>query len=136
MRYFYEMYPTVTNRRQVVDDLGQEIIFYIPWGHQNTILRKCKGDKDKALFYVKKTLEKNWSRDVLLNFLDTDLYERAGKAVTNFDLTLPEEQSDLAQAITKDPYNVDFLTIREKYDEKELNKSVGLIISKTGRYSV
>ena len=99
-------------------------------------MRKCKGDKDKALFYVKKTLENNWSRDVLLNFLDTDLYERAGKAVTNFDLTLPEEQSDLAQAITKDPYNFDFLTIREKYDEKELNKSVGLIISKTGRYSV
>ena len=80
-----------SNRQQLVDDLGQEIIFYIPWGHKNTILRKCKGDKDKALFYVKKNLENNWSRDVLLNFLDTDLYERAGKAVTNFDLTLPEE---------------------------------------------
>ena len=87
-------------------------------------MRKCKGDKDKALFYVKKTLENNWSRAVLLNFMDTDLYEREGKAVTNFDLTLPEEQSDLAQAITKDPYNFDFLTIREKYDEKELKDAL------------
>lgn len=68
----------------------------------------------------KETLENNWSRDVLLNFLATDLYEREGKAVTNFALTLPAEQSDLAQAMTKDSYRFDFLTLREKYDEKEL----------------
>ena len=54
----------------------------------------------------------------------TDLYERQGKAVTNFSLTLPAEQSDLAQAITRDPYNFDFLTIREKYDEKELKSAL------------
>ena len=51
---------------------------------------------------MKKTLENNWSRDVLLNFLDTDLFERQGKAVTNFALTLPAAQSDLAQDMTKD----------------------------------
>ena len=109
MRYFYEMYPSVMiNRPQPVDDL--HMIFQIPWGHNRTILDKCKGNPEKALFYVKKTLENNWSRAVLVNFLDTDLYEREGKAVTNFNLTLPEEQSDLAQAITKDPYNFDFNT--------------------------
>ena len=43
----------------------------------------------------------------LLNFLGTDLYERKGKAITNFSDTLPAEQSDLAQAMTKDPYNFD-----------------------------
>ena len=59
---------------------------------------------------------------MLLNVLDTDLYERQGKAVTNFSVTLPAPQSELAQAITRDPYNFDFLTIREKYDEKELNQ--------------
>ena len=122
MRYFYEMYPLVGNRPQAVDDL--EAIFYIPWGHNRCILDKCKGDPQKALFYVKKTLENNWSRDVLLNFLDTDLYDRQGKAVTNFALTLPEEQSDLAQAMTKDPYRFDFLTLREKYDEKELKDAL------------
>ena len=101
-----------------------EAIFQIPWGHHVQILGKCKGNPDKALFYVKKTLENNWSRAALLNFLDTNLYERQGKAVTNFDLTLPTEKSDLAQAITKDPYNFDFLTIREKYDETELKDAL------------
>ena len=54
----------------------------------------------------------------------TDLYERQGKAITNFSNTLPIEQSDLAQAITKDPYNFDFLTLRERYDEKELKDAL------------
>ena len=61
---------------------------------------------------------------MLLNFLDTDLYERQGKAVTNFALTLPKDQSDLAQTMTKDPYNFDFLTLREQYNEKELKKAL------------
>ena len=117
MRYFYEMYPdaiicpqvedeliTDANRPQVGDDL--QIIFRIPWGHNKIILDKCKGNSAKALFYIRKTIENNWSRDVLLNFLGTDLYERQGKAITNFSNTLPMEQSDLAQAITKDPYGV------------------------------
>ena len=148
MRYFYEMYPAVgirqqtadelvipENRPQLVDGFDQtenrpqpvddlKMIFYIPWGHNRMILDKCKGNPEKALFYVKKTLENNWSRAVLMNFLDTDLYERQGKAITNFSLTLPAEQSELAQAITKDPYNFDFISIREKYDEKELKDAL------------
>ena len=114
MRYFYELYPFVENRPQAVDDLNSieissqvvddlSVIFRIPWGHNRTIIDKCKNNVDKALFYVRKTLENNWSRDVLLNFLNTDLFERQGKAVTNFVNTLPSTQSDLAQAITKDP---------------------------------
>lgn len=83
-------------------------VFHIPWGHNKLIIDKCKGDKDKALFFVKESLSNNWSRAVLMNFLDTNLYERKGKAVTNFKLSLPAEQSDLAQQITRDPYNFDF----------------------------
>lgn len=109
---------------QVDAQMGEGIVFCIPWGHTKVILDKCKDDRDKALFYVKKTLDNFWSRAVLLNFLGTDLYERQGKAVSNFALTLPEEQSDLAQAITRDPYNFDFLTIREKFDEKELKDAL------------
>lgn len=99
-------------------------VFCIPWGHQKLLIDRCKGDSSKALFYVHKTIENNWSRAMLLNVLDTDLYERQGKAVTNFSVTLPAPQSELAQAITRDPYNFDFLTIREKYDEKELKDAL------------
>ena len=130
MQYFYEFYsgPQVVDSDsdqlspQVVD--SPDLLFSIPWGHHRYIIDKCKGDPGKALFYVRKTLENNWSRAVLLNFLDTDLYERQGKALTNFAQILPAEKSDLAQAITKDPYSFDFLTIREKYDEKELKDAL------------
>ncbi len=130
MQYFYEMYSnpqvadSTNNSSPQVVDLRDSGIFNIPWGHNRVIIDKCRGDINKAKFYVAKTLENNWSRAVLLNFLDTNLYESQGKAITNFQQTLPATESDLAQAITKDPYNFDFLTIREKYDEKELKDAL------------
>ena len=101
-----------------------ELLFSIPWGHHKYIIDKCYDNPEKAFFYVKKTILNNWSRAVLLNFLDTDLYERDGKAVSNFKETLPALQSDLAQDITKDPYNFDFLSITENYREKELKDAL------------
>jgi hypothetical protein len=92
----------------------------VPWGHHRQIIISCKGDTKKAIFFVRKVIENNWSRGVLMNFLDTDLYERSGKAISNFQLTLPKPQSDLAQEMTRDPYNFDFIAIRENYDEKDL----------------
>lgn len=98
--------------------------FLIPWDHHRRIIDKCKNDMDKALFFVRKTWENNWGRDTLLNWLDTDLYERDGKAITNFQSTLPAVQSDLAQQITKDPYQLDFLNLREKYDERDIENEL------------
>ena len=106
------------NRQQPVDDF--KLLFSIPWDHHRRIIDKCKDNMDKALFFVRKTWENNWGRDALLNWLDTDLYERDGKAITNFQSTLPAIQSDLAQQMTKDPYHLDFLNLREKYDEHEI----------------
>ena len=113
-----------SNLQQVVAKSEYQSIFRIPWGHHIYILSKCKNDRKKAIFFVKKTLENNWSRAVLLNFLDTNLYEREGNAISNFSRALPNETSDLAQAITKDPYNFDFLTLRCDYDEKELKDAL------------
>ena len=85
--------------------IDKNIIFMIPWGHHKVIMDKCKEDQQRALFFVQNTLVNNWSRAVLLNFLDTKLFDRQGKAVTNFEYTLPPARSDLAQELTKDPYN-------------------------------
>ena len=109
--------------------LGGEI-FSIPWGHHKIIIDKYYSSPQKALFYVRKTIQNNWSRSVLLNFMETDLYEREGKAITNFDSTLPALQSDLAQEMTKDPYNFDFLAITENYKEKELKDALVQDITK------
>jgi predicted nuclease of restriction endonuclease-like (RecB) superfamily len=118
MQYFYELYSSPQ-----LGDLNISV-FKIPWGHNKLIIDKCKNNREKAIFYANKTLENNWSRAMLLNFLDTNLYERQGKAITNFSQTLPKNESDLAQAITKDPYNFDFLTLTERYDEKELKDAL------------
>lgn len=129
-KYFYELYHQVTaNRQQVVDGLETNL-FSIPWGHHVQIINRCGGDANKALFYVRKTAEFNWSRSVLMNFLDTGLYERDGKAISNFQTALPLPQGDLAQEITKDPYNFNFLTLDENYKEKELKKALLANITK------
>ena len=94
---------------QVVDDkIMQQLVAQlvsVPWGHHRTIIDKCKDDRDKALFYVRRTIQNGWSRNSLLNWLSTDLYEREGKAQTNFELTMPSDDCDLARQIVKDPQN-------------------------------
>ena len=99
-------------------------LFMIPWGHHKLIISKCFSSPEKALFYVRKVAEHNWSRSVLMNFLDTGLYEREGKAITNFQTSLPIPQGDLAQEITRDPYNFNFLTLEQDYREKELKDAL------------
>ena len=129
-KYFYELYHQESaNRQQLVDDLATDL-FSIPWGHHVQIINRCSGDVNKALFYVRKTAEFNWSRSVLMNFLDTGLYERDGKAISNFQTALPLPQGDLAQEITKDPYNFNFLTLDENYKEKELKNALLANITK------
>ncbi|WP_293716769.1 PDDEXK nuclease domain-containing protein [uncultured Parabacteroides sp.] len=110
------------NRPQLVDDF-EDVFFAVPWGHHRYIIEKCK-DRQEAFFYIRKTVENNWSRSVLLNFLDTDLYERQGRSVNNFGRLLPVPQSDLAEQIIKDPYNFDFLTLTENYCELELEEAL------------
>jgi len=95
-------------------------IFNVPWGHHKLIMDKVKGDVNKALFYIGQTLENGWSRSLLLNWIDTGLYERQGKAITNFKSTLPTPDSDLTQEITKDPYNFAFAGITKHHNETEL----------------
>lgn len=99
-------------------------IFSVPWGHHKYIIDKVKGNAEKALFFIRQTVENGWSRSMLLNFLDTDLYERQGKALTNFNRTLPEETSDLAQELTKDPYDFAFTGITGRYNERLLKDAL------------
>ena len=102
---------------------SQQLVAQIPWGHNILILTKCKNIKE-ALFYVEQTIENNWSRSVLEYQIETDLYGRQGKAVTNFKNTLPQAESDLASELLKDPYNFDFIMLSEKAQEKDLENKL------------
>lgn len=125
IRYWYKFYNSDENGLQAVSqmDMIEQMVKSIPWGHNQRIMYKCKSIQE-AMFYIQKTLDNGWSRAVLEHQIDSGLYERQGKAINNFQLKLPEPQSDLAEQTLKDPYNFDFLTLREKYDEKELEDAL------------
>jgi predicted nuclease of restriction endonuclease-like (RecB) superfamily len=128
-----EIQPTDNKKNIIPHQLGAELeshpIFQIPWRHHIEIFTKCKSVKE-ALFYVQKTIQNSWSRAVLMNFMEADLYSAQGKALNNFSKLLPEPQSDLANEILKDPYNFDFITLTEPYKEKELEDALTTNITK------
>ena len=129
---FYQLYcQAIENLPQLVEELKNENLpqvveelCSIPWGHHRLIIDRCSNDPQKALFFVNQTIENGWSRAMLLNWIDTGLYERQGKAITNFSASLPAPDSDLAQEVTKDPYNFAFAGVRGKYNEKKLKEAL------------
>lgn len=108
---------------QLKDINVQQLVSQIPWGHNIKIVSKCEAI-DEALFYINKTIELGWSRDMLDTHLKLGEYNRVGNSTTNFGLTLPTIQSDLAQQVLKDPYSFDFLTLSENYKERELEDAL------------
>ena len=66
------------------------------------------------------TIAHGWSRSVLTHQIESGLWEREGKALTNFTKALPSPQSDLATQTLKDPYVFDFLTLTKNHNEREL----------------
>lgn len=107
-----------TIAQQVAAQLAQ-----IPWGHNLKIISKCQ-NQAQAMYYVQKTIEHGWSRNVLVHQIESGLYEREGKAISNFDDTLPALQSDLAQQTIKDPYIFDFLCLTKGHNERELEQGL------------
>jgi len=114
---------------EVEGKLNIHPIFQIPWRHHVEIFSKCKSVHE-ALFYVQKTIKNGWSRAMLMNFMDADLYQSQGKAINNFDRLLPDVQSDLAKEILKDPYNFNWVALTENYKEKELEDALIANITK------
>jgi len=125
IRYWYLFYAEYLIGLQPVSQLKkiENKIKSIPWGHNQRIMYKCKSVRE-AIFYVEKTIENGWSRTILEHQIDSKLYERLGSAISNFDSRLPKVQSELAKQTIKEPYNFDFLTLRDKYDERELEDAL------------
>lgn len=100
-----------------------QVATQIPWFH-NVVIIESVQDKRVREFYIRKTVEHGWSRNVLVHQIESKLHERQGKAITNFERALPSPQSDLAQELLKDPYNFDFLTLQEEAVERDLEKGL------------
>jgi len=116
MQAFYGAYEKVAQPARQIEDMP---IFNIPWFHNVVIMQKLKKNEER-LWYAQKAIENGWSRTILEMQIESALHLRQGKAVTNFNKTLPVPHSDMAQQALKDPYLFDFLTLRDDYVEQEL----------------
>ena len=115
---------TAKKSHQVGDQLEMPELFgKVPWRHHVQIFCHC-GTLDEALFYLNKIIEEGWSRSWLEDQIAAKLFLTQGSAVTNFSQTLPLPQSQLAKEILKDPYHFDFLAMKEKYDEHDLEEAL------------
>ncbi len=121
MRKFAEEFPD--------SEFVQQTVAQLPWGHLVFLMNTVEA-QDERNFYITKSLEHSWSRNTLVIQIETNLYSRQGKAVTNFESQLSVAQSNMAARILKDPYIFDFLTIGEDAHEKEIEKSLILHMQK------
>jgi predicted nuclease of restriction endonuclease-like (RecB) superfamily len=115
MRAFAAAWPN----RAIMHQLGAQI----PWKHNCVLLDRVK-DAETREFYIRKTVEHGWSRSVLVHQLDTQLHRRLGRAPTNFPLTLPPAQSDLARELLKDPYIFKPAPLDESASERAVEKAL------------
>src|SRR5580704_14111948 len=115
MRAFTEAFP----EREIV----QQVVARLPWGHAIKLVESVKSPEQR-IWYARQAAEHGWSRNVLAHQIDSDLFARQGKALTNFGRTLPAPQSDLAQELIKDPYSFDFLSLGPEITERELEQGL------------
>lgn len=136
MKNFYLLYNSVftftpqvgeQHNEAIAPQLEEQLrndVFSVPWGHHKLLIDRCRDNLEKAVFFIRQTVENGWSRSMLLNFINTDIFERQGKALTNFKTTLPALESNLAQELTKDPYNFAFTGITQPYNERILKDAL------------
>ncbi len=115
MRAFAEAWPDET--------LMQQVAAQIPWFHNCVLLDKL-AEPDARIWYARQAIDHGWSRNVLVHQIESNLYQRRGRALTNFARTLPAPHSDLAQQLLKDPYTFDFLSLGEAAQERDLEQAL------------
>lgn len=110
--------------QQPIDFLEMPSFFSrIPWGQHIDIVSRCES-LEEALFYAHQVAESGWSRPMLNAKIDQRLFQSQGAVLSNFESTLPAEQSQLTQQLFKDPYHFDFLSLREDYNEHNLEEAL------------
>lgn len=115
MRAFAEAWPDA--------EFVQQAAAQLPWFHLCTLLDKLKTREERE-WYLSKAVQHGWSRNILVMQIETRLLERSGTAVTNFEASLPKEQSDWARESLKDPYRFDFLGLTDEAQEREIENAL------------
>lgn len=101
----------------------QQVAAQIPWFHNCLLLEKV-ADPNIRIWYINQTIQNSWSRSILDLQIKNELHKRKGKAIHNFELTLPPAQSDMAAQVFKDPYVFDFLGTADPRREAEVEQAL------------
>ena len=98
----------------------QQVVAQIPWSH-NVVLMDRISDVNKRIWYINKIIENGWSRNILINQIESKLFERqhSVEKTTNFMEKLDSPNNKLALDTLKDPYIFDIA-----YSENALEKDV------------
>ena len=115
MKKFYTEYKD--------DKVMQQLVAQVPWGHNIVLMDKVK-NKEIRKIYLQGIIKNGWGRAMLVHQIELNYHLRIGTSDNNFKLTLPEEDSDLANYIIKDPYIFDFISLKNDYKEQELEKEM------------
>ena len=118
MRQFAKICPDLSIATQAVSQL--------PWGHITRLIQMVKSAEARQ-WYAQEAIKNGWSRSIFEIQIESELYERQGihsKKISNFNEHLSPTQSELANAILKDPYNFDFLTIQGKAHERTIEDAL------------
>jgi predicted nuclease of restriction endonuclease-like (RecB) superfamily len=115
MRRFAEECPS--------GQFGQQAADQLPWFHIVRLITKVENSVERE-WYARATIEYGWSRDVLVHQIESGLYHRQGKTITNFSQALPSPLSELAQQALKDPYLFDFFTVGKDVHEREIENAL------------
>ncbi|MHB8091631.1 MAG: PDDEXK nuclease domain-containing protein [Syntrophales bacterium] len=112
---------TASEENLILAQAVRELVTAIPWGHHVLLLGRINSPPE-LIYYLRATARFGWSRNVLLNQIKAGAYERAvtDKKTHNFPLALPEYLAEQADEMLKSSYNLDFLGIRRKVKEREL----------------
>ena len=103
----------------------QQVVAQIPWGHNIVLMDKIANPEERK-WYIEKSAQNGWSRNVLVHQIESGLYQRQVLAdkVTNFENRLPSPQSELAAQTMKDPYVFDFISFREDMLERDIEQAL------------
>lgn len=102
----------------------QQTVVVLPWGHINHLITKFGDDDNAILYYAERTIQKGWSRALLVNAVKLEMHKHQPEAnvSNNFAVALPEVQAAYANEVFKDSYCMGFLGVTEPLLELELER--------------
>lgn len=115
MKRFYETYTRNTKLQPLVAEIG--------WVQNCILIEKCKEEVETE-FYIRQIQTKGWSKNDLLEKIESHYYQNQILAQNNFDKTVTDELKGRVAWEFIDDYNIELLNPDLPIAEKELENSI------------